>query len=294
TRYLNQQGHSVSHLGREKLDQGVPWFQWNIETGMVDRDALKEADVIIHLAGAGIADKRWSEKRKKEILESRTKSTRLLYDVLKEGKHQVKALISASGIGYYGYDVEKEFHESDPSGEGFVAHLVRCWEEEADRIADLGIRVVKIRTGIVLTAEGGALKEMLMPIKFGIGSPLGSGNQYMSWIHIEDLCALYGHAIHDSSMTGAYNGVAPYAVTNQVFTRAIADVICRPLWLPHVPSFVLKIYLGELAELALKGIKISSKKIQDLGFTYKYETLENALRDLLDAKSKEKQNESNK
>ena len=121
-----------------------------------------------------------------------------------------------------------------------------------------------------------------MPIKFGIGSPLGSGTQYMSWIHIEDLCALYAQAIDDSSMTGAYNGVAPHAVTNQAFTQATAHVIRRPLWLPHVPSFVLKIYLGELAELALKGIKVSSKKIQDHGFTYRYETLEDALRDLLD------------
>lgn len=282
TRYLIGQGHSVSHLGREKRDQHVPCFQWNIETGMVDRDALKNADVIIHLAGAGIADQRWSEKRKGEILESRTKSTRLLYDVLKEGKHQVKALISASGIGYYGYDDEKEFQESDPGGEGFVANVVKCWEAEADRIAELGIRVVKIRTGIVLTAEGGALKEMLMPIKLGIGSPLGSGDQYMSWIHIEDLCALYAKAVHDLSMAGAYNGVGPYAVTNQEFTRTTAEVLARPFWFPHVPSFVLKIYLGELAELALKGIKVSSKKIQDHGFTYKHETLEDALRDLLD------------
>ena len=281
TELLLSKGYQVSCLGRTIKTQHVKTFLWNIDEQRIEENAFLNVHTIIHLAGAGISDKRWTQKRKQEILESRTKSTRLLKDELNKRTHHIKNFISASAIGYYGFeDYEKEFVESDKPGKDYTAKVTNEWENEVDKIATLGLRVVKIRTGIVLSNQGGALTKLARPIKLMAGAPLGSGKQYLSWIHIDDLCNIYIKGIEDSSMEGAYNAAAPNPVTNKMFTQVLAKVLHKPLFLPNVPAFILKIILGELADFVLNGSKISSKNIQGRGFNFQFKTLESALRDL--------------
>jgi len=278
TDMLVKMGYSVRHLGRSKKSGPIQSFVWDINKGYIEDGALVAVDTIIHLAGAGIADKPWTFKRKQEILESRTKSTALLFEVLGKTQHSVKRFISASAIGYYGFALgDGVFTEESDSGEGFLADVVKQWEHEVDKIQSLNIRTVKIRIGIVLSAEGGALKEIAQPVRWGVGAPLGTGKQFMSWIHIEDLCRMFIHAVENESMHGAYNAVTPTPATNRELTRGIAKALKRPLLLPPVPGFVLKIMLGEMADLVLYGSKISSEKIQQTGFTYTYADLDKAI-----------------
>ncbi len=285
TELLLSKGYQVSCLGRTIKTQHIKTFLWNIDEQRIEENAFLDVHTIIHLAGAGISDKRWTQKRKQEILESRTKSTRLLKDELNKRTHHIKNFISASAIGYYGFeDYGKEFVESDKPGKDYTAKVTHEWENEVDKIATLGLRVVKIRTGIVLSNHGGALTKLATPINLMAGAPLGSGKQYISWIHIDDLCNIFIKGIEDNSMEGAYNAAAPNPVTNKNFTQVLAKVLHKPLFLPNVPAFVLKIILGEMAEIVLNGSLISSKKIQDAGFRFQYKTLESALRDLLFAK----------
>jgi uncharacterized protein len=281
TEMLQQKGYHVTHLGRSKKSGGVKSFTWDVDQHQMDEGALQGIDTIIHLAGAGVADKRWTAKRKQEILESRTRSTQLLFDVLKKGNHQVTTVISASAIGYYGFMSSDELTEDSPAGMDYLANVTRQWEEEVNKIESLSIRVVKIRIGIVLSEKGGALKEMMLPIKLFVGSPLGSGNQYLSWIHIDDLCAMFCKAVDDKNMRGAYNGVGIHPITNRALTRAIAKVLNRPMLLPPIPGFVLKIIIGEMANIVLGGSKVSASKIQQAGFSFQFDSLDKALRDLL-------------
>lgn len=255
---------------------------WDVNRGVMDTEALTGVDAIIHLAGAGIADKPWTEKRKQEIRDSRTRSTRLLVDQLKKTSHTVKTFVSASAIGYYGFEGgETVFAEDSKPGSDFLASVVKDWEAEIDPIQELNIRTVKIRIGIVLSEQGGALKEMANPVRWGVGAPLGSGKQYMSWIHIDDLCRMFVYALKHDHLQGAYNGVGPSWVNNKELTQAIAKALKKPLWLPSVPGFVLKLMLGEMADLVLKGSKVSGEKIAQAGFTYQYPDLDVALTNLL-------------
>lgn len=282
---LLQKGYEVVQLGRSKKTGGIPSFVWNAEKQEIDTQALEGVDTIVHLAGAGIADKRWNEARKKEILESRTHSTRLLFSTLKQTTHQVKNFISASAIGYYGFEETNDvFTEESSAGKDYLAHVTKQWEAEADQMTTLGIRLVKIRIGIVLSEKGGALAEMAKPVQWGVGSPLGSGKQCLSWIHIDDLCALFVKAIEDTQWQGAYNGVGKTWATNAELTKVIAKVLHRPLWLPAVPSFILKIILGEMASLVLTGSKVSNAKVERSGFIYAFTDLEKAVADLLSKK----------
>lgn len=277
TELLTQRGHEVSYLGRKKRDGKIPSFVWDVDNGTLDEQALKNVDVVIHLAGAGVADERWSAKRKQEIMQSRIKSTALLAKYLSKYPN-VKVVLSASGIGYYGFG-EIEFTEESNPGNDFLAQVVKAWEAEVDKIPSE--RIVKLRIGIVLSEKGGALKKMTTPIRWCVGAPLGTGQQYMSWIHLDDLCRMFIKAVEDNSMQGAYNATGPYAVTNRELTRAIAATIHKPLLLPPVPSFVLRILVGEMAEMVLNGSIVSSKKIQQTGFTFQFPTLDAALKDLL-------------
>jgi uncharacterized protein (TIGR01777 family) len=248
----------------------------------MDREALQSTDAIIHLAGAGIADKPWSQARKLEIVESRVKSTRLLYEQLRMGNHQVQVLVSASAIGIYQTgDHDILIAEDGRYGKDFLSDVICKWEEAVDQIATLGIRVVKIRIGMVLSDKGGALKEMMKPVNLYAGAPFGSGEQIMSWIHLDDLCSIFIKALEDEAMQGVYNGVAPNPVTNRDFTKQLATVLRKPLILPAIPAFVMKIILGEMADMILKGARISSRKIQQAGFQFKFTKLEDALKNLL-------------
>lgn len=281
TEMLLAKGHQVSHLGRSKQTGNVPSFVWDIENKSLDIEALNGVDTIINLAGAGIADKRWTAQRKKEILESRKYSTQLLFETLKNQKHSVKTLVGASAIGYYGFGMGDEvFTEESRAGNDFLARVTKQWEEETDLISSLGVRIVKLRIGIVLSEKGGALVEMAKPIRLGVGSPLGTGKQYLSWIHIDDLCAMFIKSTEDEKMQGAYNATRDW-LSNADLTKAIAHVLTKPLWLPNVPNFVMKIILGEMADMVLNGSKVSSEKIQKAGFQFKYDELEGALRNLL-------------
>jgi uncharacterized protein len=281
TELLIQKGYQVSHLGRAKKVGLVDSFVWDVEKGELDQQALAGVDAIIHLAGAGVADKRWNEKRKKEILESRTKSSALLYETLKKGNHSVKAVVSASAIGYYGFCLdERIFSEKSNPGSDYLAQVTNAWEGEVDKIASLEIRVAKIRIGIVLSEKGGALAEMAKPVRLGVGAALGTGKQYLSWIHIDDLCAMFIKAVEDEHMHGAYNAVCDW-VTNEAMTKSIARVLNKPLLLPPVPGFIMKIIVGEMAVIVVNGSKVSSAKIRATGFTFQFPELNQALKDLL-------------
>ena len=285
TELLLQRGHRVSHLGRTKHESGIKSFTWNIALHQIEPQTLEGIDTIIHLAGANIGDKPWTEKWKREILESRTNSTQLLYDELKRGGHSVKTFISASAIGYYGFENPEEiFTEESPPGKDFQAIVTQQWEKEVDTIKELGIRVVKLRTGILLSEKGGALKEIMKPVKLYVGAPLGSGTQYMSWIHIDDHCGIFIKAVEDQKMTGPYNSVTVNPTTNSTLTTAIAETLHRPLILPRIPSFVLRLLLGEMADLVLRGNRISATKILQAGYEFKFVHIQDAVRDLLQKK----------
>jgi len=282
TEFLLQKGCRVSHLGRNQAGQDIPHFQWDPELGKMDHQALQGVDAIIHLAGAGIADRRWTSRRKREILDSRVLSTRLLFETLKTVPHKVEAVINASAVGFYGLRADDAvMTEERKPGHDFLADVVQQWEAEADRIVSLGIRVVKIRTGIVLSREGGALKEIMKPVQWGLGAVLGTGEQYMSWIHRDDLCGIFAKAIEDKSIHGAYNAVAPSPITNRTFTYSIARVLRRRILLPSVPAWVLKIMLGEMADMVLLGNKVSNEKVSNAGYAFQYSHLDEALRELL-------------
>lgn len=279
TQLLLEKGHEVSHLGRSKKPGAIKSFVWDVNSGTIDPQALQNIDVVIHLAGAGIADERWSKKRKQEILESRTKSTALIVQKLNESNNSVKALISASAIGYYGMILgATEFTEESKPGTGFMADVVTAWEHEADQLKDK--RLVKIRIGVVLSKNDGALKEIAKPIRLGFGAPLGTGEQYISWIHLDDLCALFIKALEDESMHGPYNGVTD-VITNRALTEAIAKTLHKPLWLPAVPGFALRLFLGEMTDVVLLGSNVKAVRTRQTGFTFKFDTLEKALNNLL-------------
>lgn len=286
TELLLQKQYQVSHLGRSRKEGKISSFQWNVSTGVMDEDAFKNIDTIIHLAGAGVADKRWTEARKKEILESRTKSTALLFEKLKSKTHAIKTVVSASAIGYYGFGESDEIltEQNLPSSD-FLAQVTKQWEEEVDKISNLGIRTIKLRIGIVLSDRGGALAQMAAPVKWGVGASLGSGKQWVSWIHLDDLCKMFIKAMEDESLSGAYNATGTSYCTNEELTKAIATALSKPLWLPPVPGFVLKIMLGEMADMVLSGSKVSSQKIQRTGFAHQFKNLDEAVADLLRKKN---------
>ena len=283
TSLLIEKGYQVRYLSRNpsKVSE-VESFSWDIDRQTIDEKALDGVDYIIHLAGAGVADKKWTTQRKKEILQSRTKSTEVLRSALANKDHQVKAFISASAVGYYGWDTGGVWKKEDSRfGDDFLATVTKSWEAEVDQVEKLGIRVAMLRIGIVLSDKGGALKELTKPIKWGAGAALGKGDQYMSWIHLDDLCKMFIHALENDTIQGIYNAVAPNPVTNKKLSKLSAKVLGKPFFLPNVPGFVLKLALGEMASMVLGGNRVSSEKIQNDGFTFTYPEVEPALNDLL-------------
>lgn len=282
TEILVERGHTVTHLSRHRKEGPVKTYVWNIEEDLIEPGALADVDAIIHLAGAGLADKPWTNARKQEILESRIHPTQLLYKTLAGGNHRVKTFISASAVGYYGADRKEEVCiENAAPGNDFLATVVVQWEHAADAMQSLNIRVVKIRTGIVLSEKGGVLREIMTPVKFFLGAPLGSGKQYVSWVHLDDLCRLYQYAVENPALQGPYNAAAPAPVTNRQLTQTIAHSMHKPLLFPAVPSFALKLFLGEMADIVLGGCRMSSEKIERAGFTFRFTKIEDAVNDLI-------------
>ena len=280
TALLGDQGHEVVHLGRSRREGTTRSFTWDIEKGEIETGVFDGVDGIVHLAGAGVAESRWTKKRKQEILESRTKSTLLLCQELEKVEHQIQSVVAASAVGYYGWDTGDEVcYEGSNHGTGFLADVVIDWEKETSGFRDLGIKTTQLRIGIVLDKNGGALEKMVGPIKMGIGSPLGPGDQWMSWIHIDDLCRMIIHSL-ENHLDGAYNAVGPNPLTNKALTKAIAKALDKPLFMPNVPAFVLRIVLGEMASMVIGGNRASADKIKETGFEFQFPQLDEALKDI--------------
>lgn len=276
---LNAKGYEVAILSRgSKTLTNAIAYQWDIAKDYIDPMAFENTEVIIHLAGAGVAEKRWTADRKEEIYNSRTKSSLLLYNYLKDNPHQVKTFVAASAIGLYGMDTGNTMvKENAPTGIDFLAHVTDAWETSTRKIESLGIRLVQTRIGIVLSNEGGALKELLKP---PVAAPLGNGQQYMSWIHIKDLCQQIIFAIENEEVNGAFNAVGPKPMTNREFTKVAASIFKKPYLPIPVPKLVLKLMLGEMAQIVLGGNRVSSEKIMKAGFQFEFPKLEAALKDL--------------
>jgi uncharacterized protein (TIGR01777 family) len=260
----------------------IRYASWNIKAQTIDKDAIARADHIIHLAGANVGEKRWTVKRKNEILESRTQSSSLLVKALKEIPNNVKTVISASGMGWYGPDPvipnPHPFIETDPAFEDFLGETCKQWEESLDPISELGKRLVKLRTGIVF-GDGGALEEFKKPLRFGLATILGNGKQVMSWIHIDDLVSLYIYALENNEMTGVYNAVAPHPANNKTIVLRLAKITRGKFFIPvYVPSFVLKIVLGEMSIEVLKSAAVSCGKVIQAGFNFLHPTIISAIR----------------
>jgi hypothetical protein len=274
---LRDKGYTVLILSRNKVDKPNT-YHWNLEDQYIDTEAIVRANYIIHLAGAGIADKRWSKERKRILIDSRVKSANHLFEKVKELNPNLKGFISASAVGYYGATTStKIYKENDAPGNDFVSVICKAWEKATNQFRDLNIRTVILRTGVVFSNKGGALEKLRKPIKLGVGAALGSGKQYMPWIHIDDLCNMYVEALENSEIKGIYNAVAPEHITNKSLTKIIAKKLKKPLWLPNIPAFVLKLILGEMAVILLEGSRVSSEKITSTGFKFRYPKINDAL-----------------
>lgn len=277
-RKLLEKGYEVAVLGRTRHRGNIPAYIWNLEKKEIEKDALHKVDCIIHLAGAGIAEKRWTSKRRQMIVDSRVNTGKLILKEIQEKNHHLKVFISASGVGYYGQETtDHVFEEDHLPGNGFLAETCVKWEQMANGFNEIGIRTVLLRTGVVLAGDGGALSKMMKAVKLGIGSAIGTGCQYMPWIHIDDLCGVYIKAIEDTGMKGAYNAVSPDHKTNKEFTRTLAKVLKKPFWFPNIPAFVLRILLGKMSELLLNGSRVSADKIGSAGYIFLYPNLERAM-----------------
>ena len=281
---LLQNGISVNYLttSRNKIanETNYKGFFWNPIAGEINENAFDEVDVIVHLAGANVAS-RWTNSYKQEIIDSRVKTTKLLYKTLDKINHQVKKVISASAIGIYPNSLNQVYQEDfSKVDDSFLGRVVNHWENEVAEFEKLSIKVLKIRIGIVLAKEGGALQKMTQPIRYGLGSSFGTGEQFQSWIHLQDLVNVFYFAI-THKLEGVYNAVSPYPVTNKELTKAIAKQLNKPLFLPNIPKFVMKLLLGEMHEILFSSQNVSSRKLLDKGFQFKYAALDKALQDLL-------------
>jgi uncharacterized protein (TIGR01777 family) len=261
----------------------LQYAQWNIQEQTIDAAAITTADHIIHLAGANVGEKRWTEKRKKEIIESRAKSSDLLVKALKENKNQVMSVISASATGWYGPDPEipnaTPFTEDDDWYDDFLGQTCKAWEENIQPVTTLSKRLVRLRTGIVINDSGGAIDQFRKPLQFGIAPILGNGKQSMSWIHLDDLVRLYIYSIENEKLNGAYNAVAPFPVTNRNFVLKLAKEVKGKFYIPvYVPSFILRLMLGEMTVEVLKSTTVSCEKIQKAGFKFLYPSIVAAIR----------------
>ncbi len=279
---LFERGYSVKLLGRTKKDlPNLKTYVWDPSKSNIDLDAFEGTDYVINLAGANVGEGRWTERRKKELLESRIMSTQLLISSILTNHFPIKKFIQASAIGYYGFsDVDVEFKETDQPGNDFLAELTNQWEAATKALDETNIKLI-LRIGVVLSDKGGALPTMSKPIKMFAGTSLGSGKQIVPWIHVEDLISIFMKGISDPSFTGVYNAVAPNPVTNKQLTQLIGQALKRPIWPIPAPSFFLKLILGEQAQIVLKGNKISNQKLLGTGFKFQFSTAENVLNQLI-------------
>lgn len=278
-KHLTAHGHHVVGLTRKPSLPPLETISWDIDNGRFDASGLEGVDAIVHLAGAPVAE-RWNDAHKKAIRESRLGSTRLLVEALKSLERKPKLLISASAVGVYGDRGDEELDESSPPGEGFLPDTCVAWERAALDAMGLGIRAVAFRLGIVLSPRGGALRKMLLPFKLGLGGPVGTGRQWMPWIHIDDVIGALGHVIDDEALMGVVNVTSPNPVTNRAFATALGAALHRPAVVP-TPRFALSLLLGEGARIVLEGQRVLPAKLQGSGFAFRHPSLAGALSDLI-------------
>jgi uncharacterized protein (TIGR01777 family) len=281
TDMLLSRGFEVVHVGRKLRSSRVKSYSWDIHKGTIDPEALRGATHIVHLAGAGVANHRWTDAYKQEIYDSRIQSTRLLYEAIKtQPDSRLQKFISASAIGIYGNHTLPFTTEDAPHAANFLAHVCSDWEKEANRFSELNVPVAIIRIGVVLAREGGFVKEVSKPVNAYVGAVLGNGKQATSWIHIHDLCRIFLRALEDESFTGVWNGVAPAPVSHAELTHLLAKAQKRPILLPNVPRFAMKLLFGEMHTMLLAHQHISAQKLLNAGFRFRFETAADALADL--------------
>ncbi len=281
TQLLIENGYSVSILSRSKREpkENIFYYTWDVYKQRIEDEAVLNAHFVIHLAGANIAEKRWTKKRKDEIISSREQSAQLILATVKKHNKKLEAFVTASAIGIYGaVNGEEICTEETAYGDDFLGLTCQKWEASADWFSKLGIRTVKVRTGLVMGKNEGFLNKLVPIFKLGLGAPLGSGKQYLPWIHVDDLCRVYLEALKNPAMQGAYNAAINDNTTNKSFSKLLAKFYGFPLWLPDVPSFILKLFLGEMAAMVLTGRRVSSSKIEKLGFKFKYRDLKETIR----------------
>lgn len=281
---LKKQGHRLHLLSRSirPVSSYDAVFSWDVGQKEIDENALEGVEIIIHLAGAGIADQRWTDERKREILSSRVDSAKLILEALKRRNQKITTLVSGSAIGWYGAFTDSLIHnETEPAASDFMGETCRKWEHAADLFQGFAERIVKIRTGVVLAKTSGALPKMAQPVKWFVGSPLGSGKQQIPWIHLDDICSIFANAVSDNRYYGPINATATENCTNKDFTKVLAKVLNRPMIPIHVPSFVIKALFGEMSAVVLEGSKVSNHRIKQMGYSFQYPSLETAVRNIL-------------
>lgn len=275
---LSEKNYEIALLSRKAKETGQKSFFWDYEKGILDTEAIDFADVIINLAGENISAKRWINSQKKIIVDSRVKTAELIYKKISESGKNIDAYISASAVGYYGLNTsEKIYDEDDDSGNDFLANTVVEWERASAKFAESGVRTVILRSGVVLSQNGGALPKMLTAIKAGAGSAIGSGKQYVPLISLTDIARMYMFAVENEELGGIYNAVCPEYLSNRELMRKLANHLNKPFFFPNVPAFVLKIIFGEMSSVLLKGSRVSPAKIQKAGFKFKNGNIENFL-----------------
>ncbi len=284
-RFLREQGHSATLLRRPETrlhpEQKFGYMGWDPDNGHLDAEGIHRMDAVVHLAGENIAGGRWTASRKARIRDSRVKSTRLIAESIASRPQPPKVLVSASAIGFYGDRGDELLDEESPAGKGYLAEVCQAWEAATEPAQKGGIRVVQVRIGVVLDPNGGALGKMLLPFRLGLGGVIGSGRQYWSWVHVNDVVGAIWHAIATESLSGPLNAVAPTAATNQEFTKTLGGVLGRPTILP-MPALAASLALGEMAKaLLLASARVTPKRLTDTNYKFRYPDLEGALKNLL-------------
>lgn len=280
---MTGEGHTVVALSRSPSANGVAAeavYAWEPQAGPPPVEAFEGAEVVVHLAGESIAARRWTDEQKRLIRDSRIIGTRNLVEGIIRANPRPAVFVSSSAVGFYGDRGDEVLDESSPAGAGFLPEVCQSWEAEALRAEGAGVRVALIRTGVVLSSEGGALEKMLPPFKLGVAGPLGSGRQWFPWIHIDDIVGIFREAIFSAKLRGAVNGAAPGIVTNRKFTRQLAGVLNRPAFIP-APEFALRLMMGEMAQIVLDSMRVVPRAASAAGYSFKFADLEHALRNLL-------------
>lgn len=282
--HLLSKGHEIRILSRSpKSTDRIKSFYWDVEKNEIDEKAFDSVEHIVHLAGSGIADKRWTNGRKQEIIDSRVDSIKLITSIVKKKNIQLKSFVGASAIGIYGMITsDKIYSETDKGQDDFLSQSCIQWENAYQEIQTLSNKNCIIRIGVVLSKDGGALKRLLPLFQLGLGSAVGSGKQYMPWIHIDDLVSIFHEALFNYS--GIYNAVSPEETTNQSFSKQLAKSLSKPFFIPNVPTFILKLVFGEMAKVLLEGSRVSSQKLINNGFQFQFPTLNQAIKDIVSKK----------